>query len=179
MSSLALGQNADPLAEGPKLIPELKVNDVPFSELLEMLRKADPSFQAVIAYPADSDRSGPVIQELKLKNVSAEAVLQLLEKTYPIEISATETEQGARIWTVRVRTPESRGGLYGGSGGHDDGGSQRVTTVHRLREIVDELVADTSKAEEFRKHRRSRRRRQRSQPNRPRKSSCRSSEPAT
>ena len=153
ISCLAFGQAAEGEnpTEAPKLIPELKVVDVPFPELIEMLRQADPSFQVVVAYAPESDRNGPAIQELKLKNVSAESVLQLLAQTYSLEINKTATEDGRPIWTVRVAAPIQRGGLYGGSGGHDAGGSQRVTTVHRLREIVDALVSDTSKAEEFRK----------------------------
>ena len=72
VSCLALSQAQEifPPSDGPQLIPELAVTEVPFAELIEMLRKADPSFQAVVAYPPDSDRSGPIIQELKLKNVS-------------------------------------------------------------------------------------------------------------
>lgn len=141
-----------------RLLPEVNVKDIPLPDLIDYLRDVDPSFQAVVAYDSGAIAGEPKIQELRLKNVSAESVLKLLAQTYPrISLQEVPPEKGAnsKIWTVRVEAdPFSRGA--GGMPGADPGGfapgmgmpmgaegqpmAAVVTVVHRLREIVDDLA---------------------------------------
>lgn len=144
---------------GPAVIPELNIHEVPLEEVIESLRKADPNFQVVVSYAPGAKRGDPIIQELRLKNVSAPAVLQVLSEAYP---QITIGQSGAQsdtpesvIWTIRVQ-PDRRQegghgglgggggeGLFGGSGG-DVAPPETITTVQRLREIVDELAVPTA-----------------------------------
>ena len=151
------------LPKGGKLIPKLEIEGIPLSEVLNYLRDADPDFQAVVSGPG-AEGGGPIIQELRLKNVSAASVVQLLGATYPqIRVNALEGDESV-IWTIRVDHPEMP---VGEGGGFHDGAlpdpammgmpggpapaAQPVTTVHRLREIIDDLARDSAGAPEDRK----------------------------
>jgi len=139
-----------------KLIPELNFKDIALTDLIDFLRDVDPSFQAVIAYEPGTVRGEPTIQELRLRNVSLGAVLQLLAETYPqIKINASADNAGGGIWTIRVEPdPRVPSGAVGGGGGRElfgpsgvpgaPGGMEQmpaaVTVVHRLREIVDDIA---------------------------------------
>jgi hypothetical protein len=140
------------------LLPEVNVRDVQLPDLIDFLRDVDPTFQAVIAYDPGAKRGEPTIQEMRLKNVSAEAVLELLSQTYPrITIQMLSGDKAAKhkIWTIRVgpdpRDPNGRGlpgeegGLFGGA---PDGQQTPVTAVHRLREIVDDIAPPNGGAAE-------------------------------
>jgi hypothetical protein len=158
-------------ASTPKLLPEVNVKDIPLPDLIDYLRDVDPSFQAVVAYDPGANAGEPKIQELRLKNVSAESVLKLLSQTYPrISLQEVPPEKGAntKIWTVRVEAdpnnPFARGGggAAGAAGGFVPGiemaggigpegqpaGATVVTAVHRLREIVDDLAPPNGGAAE-------------------------------
>jgi hypothetical protein len=140
----------------PMLLPEVKVEGLPLVEVLNFLRDVDPTFQVVLAGPG-AQGGGPIIHELKLKNVSAEAVLKLLAQTYPqISIDTVAADdQGSPIWTVVVGAPKPAGEgdpLFGGAGpGFDpamgmpaDRSAEPVTIVRRLRESIDHLAAGDS-----------------------------------
>lgn len=155
-------KNANPgVSHSTKLIPKLEFRDVPLSEVLNILRDADPDFQAIVSGPGSED-GGPTIQELRLKNVSAASVLRVLGEAYPqIRVDAMQPEDGTpMIWSIHVLGPEqpaggSGPGLYGPAGemgmGGETAGTQTVTTVHRLREIIDDLARDGRDAPENRK----------------------------
>jgi hypothetical protein len=130
-------------AERPMRLPEVKLEQVGFADVINFLRDVDPTFQAVVSYAPGVERGEPVIQELQLKNVTTASVLQLLAEAYP-QVSLDETgvdAGGSQIWMIRVgpdpRVPEPT---------QDDGPPPPVTTVHRLREIVDGLSADKADA---------------------------------
>jgi hypothetical protein len=139
----------------------VKVEGLPLVEVLNFLRDVDPTFQVVLAGPG-AQGGGPVIHELKLKNVSAESVLKLLAQTYPqiaVDTVAGD-DQGSPIWTVVVAGPRpGEGGIPGVPGvpGFDPGGfemmgdpgmpapaAQPVTIVRRLRESIDHLAGGDS-----------------------------------
>jgi hypothetical protein len=136
-----------------RLLPEVNLQDVGLPDVIGFLRDVDPSFQAVIAYDPGATRGDPKIQELRLRNVSADAVLQLLAKTYPqISVEAVRDKQGGIIWSVRVMPDNrffdrGRGGGVGGFGGvpRTANAPTGVTVVHRLREIVDDIAAPDAK----------------------------------
>jgi hypothetical protein len=154
--AVASSQPHDPSI--PMLLPEVNVKDVPLPDLIDYLRDIDPAFQAVIAYDPGAKLGEPRIQELRLKNVSAESVLKLLAQTYPriaLQEVRSETGTGAKIWTVRIEAdPNSLLGHGSGGGTQLPGGFAPemempggmgqvpgvVTVVHRLREIVDDIA---------------------------------------
>jgi hypothetical protein len=127
----AVAQNAldaAPPAE-PRVIEKLEVQDTPFSEVINYLRDQDPTFQAVVAYEPGVNRGEPLIQELRLRNVTAPAVLGVLAGSYPqLKVEEGGTDESV-IYTIRVGTtddtPEPR---------------EIVTTVYRLNESVDEVM---------------------------------------
>jgi hypothetical protein len=129
-----------------KTLPEISLNDVGLPDIIAFLRDVDPGFQAVIAYAPGIPRGEPKIQELRLKNVTTDAVLHLLAETYPqinIEAVSAGGEDGkGRIWTIRVgRDPRVD---------ERDMALAPVTTVNRLREIVDS-VSDNARGAAERK----------------------------
>jgi hypothetical protein len=122
------------------LIPELNVQNVALADLLQFLRDVDPSFQAVVSYEGGPQNRGPEIQDLKLKNVSTRMVLSLLSQTYHgIDVNAVDTDEG-RFYTIRVGEQPTGGGIT--SGELARAATRKSTSVHRLREIVDTMLAE-------------------------------------
>src|SRR3954468_24195711 len=70
-------------AERPKVLPEVNVKGIALADLIDFLRDPDPAFQAVISYAPGVEPPGPIIQELRLKNVTADSVLEVLKQAYP------------------------------------------------------------------------------------------------
>jgi hypothetical protein len=146
-----------PAGDHPKLLPEVNVKDVPLTDLIDLLRDVDPTFQAVVSYEPGATRGQPQIQELRLRNVSVESVMKLLSESYPqINIGSVTEDGTGKVWTIRVshdqRQPSGPPigrpggqGLFGGESGGGGGGvpvqeAGDVTAVFRLREIVDDLA---------------------------------------
>jgi hypothetical protein len=129
--------DADAKAE-PNLIPEITLTGIPFSDVVNYLRDVDPAFQAVVSYAPGVDSSEPVIQDLRLKKVSADSVVEVMAAAYPqLRVAKDET---ARIWIIHVEPdPRQRRRDEGGGGEEGDKG-KTYTNVYRLREIVDEMI---------------------------------------
>jgi hypothetical protein len=138
----------------PKLLPEVNVKDIALPDLIDFLRDVDPTFQAVVAYDPGASRGEPKIQELRLKNVTTDAVMELLSQTYP-QIHSSVAPSGddkGKIYMIRVEAvpqPPGAPGMFGGPGGMGMSGGvapgpqlppPEVTVVHRLREIVDDIA---------------------------------------
>jgi hypothetical protein len=123
-------------AAAQKLLPEVKVENISLADLINNLREADPSFQAVVAYAPGVEPPGPVVQELKLKNVTAQSVLDVLQQVYPfLEIRTVrvgDERQESEVKTVVVNRDNREKRPASG----------RVTSVLRIREIVDDLEED-------------------------------------
>lgn len=138
-------EEAKAIADAPvqsKPLAEVKLENVPFSEVINKLRELDPSFQVVVAYAPGAERGGPLIQELHVRNVTAQGVLQLLNASYPqleIQIVHMNSTDMKGVWSVVVN-PDPR------SERRRETGERRLTRTHRLRELIDEMKADdTSK----------------------------------
>jgi hypothetical protein len=111
------------------VIPEVDFKNTLFSDVIQFLRDVDKSFQCVVSYNPGAE-GGPSIQEMKLRNVTAESVLELLTTAYP-QIHAS-MDSSARYWIIRVEGEPTRGG--------DQSPQAPRVMVHRLREIVDDLL---------------------------------------
>jgi hypothetical protein len=118
-----------------KLIAEIDFENVSLSEVIAHLRKVDPTFQAVVSYLPGAEVGGPRIQELRLKNVPVESILGALTQAYPqihLDLVPGSGRAGdSRVWTIRVEAGQKT---------REDTSSRTYTSVHRLREIIDELI---------------------------------------
>src|SRR3954453_16166330 len=125
-----------PGGDAPALLPEVKLNDVNFPDLIQFLRDVDPTFQAVVSYTPGAAEGGPRIQELRLKNVTSEGIMQLLAETYPqITMNQVPAPDGKhRIWAIRIDRDPRADRVVAAAG-------EPTTTVWRLHEAVDELAA--------------------------------------
>jgi hypothetical protein len=117
------------------VLPEVSMKDVNFPDLVDFLRDVDPGFQVMVSYAPGVAYGTPRIQDLRLKNVTAEAVLQLLGQAYPqLTISAAPVaDREGRIWSIRVERDRRADNASGG---------EATPSVWRLREAVDELVSN-------------------------------------
>jgi hypothetical protein len=122
----------------PKLLPEVNFNGVSLEDVVGFLHDVDPSFQAVIVRDPDVPAEYPVIQNLKLKKVSINQLMTVLQKLFPYDSEIIEEETGGPAVTVlRVHNPEGTG----------LGGPVRPTAVQvfRLADAVDAMVVKAGK----------------------------------
>jgi hypothetical protein len=116
-----------------RTIPELKLDNVPFDELIQFLRQADPDFQVVVAHEGGP---GPIIQELWLKNVTASQVLQVVGRTYGFaDVRPAGSSAKGTIWSVRTVGPRQ-------PSGPPQPAEQAVTGTFRLRDTIDGVASE-------------------------------------
>ena len=102
------GFAATPAPEAPaftKVIAHLDIDGLPLDEVINVLQKNEPDFQAVIRYSGDNQDSPSI--KLHLKNVTVPQVVDVLSKKYGWGVEPVKAAGRPPIYVIAVRGQKS------------------------------------------------------------------------
>jgi hypothetical protein len=136
-------QQSGPIDE--RILPEMKFEGISLDEALKFIHDVAPGFNSVVVRAQGVDENYPIMPNISLKNVTIGQFLELIQKSYPIQIDRIDGPVGP-IYSIRVQaTPESLppGNIPAGFGGVPVAmhAQQAMVRVYPLGDIITSLVS--------------------------------------